>query len=129
MFRSLQCRFDHTRDGRGDVVLELENILEFSIEAISPKMGAGGRIKQLCGNADAVSTSANGAFQEIQDPKLAADLFYVHYSTLVGKARISGNHEEPADARQCGDDLLDHAIGKVTLRRVATQVLERQNCD
>ena len=62
MLRRLQCRFDHTRDGRGDVVLKLEDILERAIEVIGPEMRAISRIKQLRGNANAISSFANRAF-------------------------------------------------------------------
>jgi hypothetical protein len=68
------------------------------IEAIGPEMGTGSRVKQLRANADAISSPANRAFHHIQDPKLPADLFHVHCSTLVSEARISGDHKEPADA-------------------------------
>src|SRR5262249_9163180 len=36
---------------------------------------------------------------------------------------------EPADTRECGDDLLDHTVGEVLLLRVAAHVLERQHRD
>src|SRR5262245_38798541 len=97
MFRRLQCGFDYTCDRRCNVVLKLENVRELGIEAISPEMGTGRRVKQLRANADAISSPANRAFQHIQDPKLSADLFHVHRSTLVSEARISGDHKEPAD--------------------------------
>jgi hypothetical protein len=35
--------------------------------------------------------------------------------------------EEPANTRQSGDDLLDHAIGEIFLLRVAAHVLKRQH--
>src|SRR5215471_8477181 len=98
MFRGYQCRFDHTRDRRRNIILKLEDICELGIEAISPEIGAVGRIKQLHSNADAVSSLPNRAFQHIQDAKLSADLLYVYGSILVGKARISGDYKEPADA-------------------------------
>src|SRR6516225_4705624 len=130
MFRRLQCRFDHARDGRGDVVLKLEDIFERAIEPVGPEMGAGDRIKQLRGYADAVSGGlANRAFQHVQDPKFSADLLHVHRPTLVGEARVSSDYKEPVNARQGGDDLFDHAIGKIALLWVTTQILERQYCD
>src|SRR5215469_4310752 len=97
VLRRLQSRFDYARDRRCNVVLELENIRELGIEAISPEMGTGRCVKQLRANADAISSPANRALQHIQDPELSADLFHVHCSTLVSEARISGDHKEPAD--------------------------------
>src|SRR6516162_2049974 len=38
---------------------------------------------------------------------------------LVSKSRIAGDDEQPADAGQRGDDLLDHAVGEILLLRVA----------
>ena len=35
---------------------------------------------------------------------------------FVGKAQIAGDHEEPADAGERDNDLLDHAIGEIFLR-------------
>jgi len=67
------------------------------IEAISPEMGTGRRVKQLRANADAISGLANRAFQHIQDAQLSPDLFDIDGSALVGEARISGDHKEPAD--------------------------------
>ena len=42
-------------------------------------------------------------------------------------ARIARNHEQPADTRQRGDDLLYDAIGEVVLLGVAAHVLERED--
>src|SRR5262249_40342685 len=89
---------DDAHDGRGDVILKLEDILKRAIEAISPEMGAVDRIKQLRGYADAIPSLANRAFQHIHDPKFFADLRHVHRSIPVGEARIPGDHEEPANA-------------------------------
>ena len=84
------------RNRRCNVVLKLENISEFGIEAISPEMYTGRRVKQLRANADAISSPANRAFQHIQDPKLSADPFQVDGLAFVSEARIAGDHKEPA---------------------------------
>src|SRR5690606_497165 len=39
------------------------------------------------------------------------------------------NYEQPAHARQCGDDLLYHTISEVGLLGVSAQILKRQYCD
>ena len=48
---------------------------------------------------------------------------------LVGEARIAGDHKQPADARERGDDFLDHAVGEIFLLRLAAQIGERQHRD
>jgi hypothetical protein len=49
--------------------------------------------------------------------------------TLVGKARIAGDHEQPADARERGDNFLHHAVDEIFLPGIAGQVLEWQHCN
>jgi len=65
------------------------------------------------------------------DPSLIEppDLLHIDRLAFVGKARIAGDHEQPADARERSDDLLDHAVGEILLLRVAAHVLERQHRD
>src|SRR5215472_15241455 len=107
IFCRLQRWFDHARNARCNVVLEVKDIANRAVEVFGPEMSVSGCVKQLRGNADTISSLANRALQHIQNPKFSADLFHVHCSTLVGEARIAGDHKEPADARQCGNDLFD----------------------
>ena len=111
------------------MILKLEDVLHRAIESIGPKMRAGAGVQQLCAYANAISNPANGAFQHVQNPKVSADLSNVHCSTLVGKSRISGDHEKAADARQLGDDVLNYSIGKIVLIGDFAHVLEGQHRD
>ena len=43
------------------------------------------------------------------------------------KLELRRDHEQPADTAEGGDDLLDHAVGKVFLLRVAAQIGEWQH--
>ena len=108
-------------------MLKLEDILKGTIETISPEMRVGDRVKQLRGYADAVSSLANRALQHIHDAKFFADLLHVHRPTLVSEARISGDDKERANARQRGDDLLNHAIDEISLLGVAAHIREGQH--
>ncbi len=72
---------------------------------------------------------AHAALEHVAHAELAADLLHVDGPALVGEARVAGDHEQPADARQRGDDVLDDAVGEVLLLRVAAHVLERQHGD
>ena len=43
---------------------------------------------------------AHAAFQHVAHAELAPDLLHVDGAALVGEARIAGDHEQPAQARQ-----------------------------
>src|SRR6266404_6011159 len=58
-----------------------------------------------------------------------ADLLHIDGLPFVGEAGIAGDDEEPADAGEGGDDLLDHAVGEILLLRVAAHIGEGQYRD
>ena len=72
---------------------------------------------------------AHAAFQDVAHAELPPDLPHVHGAALVGEARIAGDDEQPADLRERGDDVLDHAVGEVVLLRIAAHVRERKDGD
>jgi hypothetical protein len=69
------------------------------------------------------------AFEDIAHTQLTPDLLHVDQLAFVSKTRIAGDHEEPADSRERGDDFLDHAVGEILLLRVAAHIGERQHRD
>ena len=81
------------------------------------------------GDAQAVARLAHAPFQNIAHAEFAPDLPDIDGLALVGEARIAGDHEQPFDPRQAGDDVLDHAVGEIFLLRIAAHVLERQHRD
>src|SRR4029077_12294889 len=96
---------------------------------LGPQMSAGLRLDQLRGDADAITAPPDRALEDIAYAELSTDLLYIDRLALVREARIARDHEQPADAAERGDDLLDHAVGEVFLLRVAAHVLERQDRD
>ena len=56
--------------------------------------------------------------------ELTADLLYVHRPAFVRETRIACDHEQPTEERQCHRDVLHHAICKILLLRIGTDVLE-----
>jgi len=125
----LQCRLDDPSDTDGDPVLELEDILQRAVETVGPNMHPTERIDQLRGDALASASLAHRAFEHITHAELASDLLHVDCLALVREARIAGDDEEPADARERGDDLIDHAVGKIFLLRVTAHIGEGQHRD
>ncbi len=126
-FGSLQGGFDDARDARRDPVLQIENIVERTLETIGPQLRAGDGIDQVTADPEPIAAFAHRAFEQISHAELAADLLHIHGLALVGKARIASENDEPADAAEGGDDLLDHAVGEIFLLRVTRQIGERQH--
>jgi hypothetical protein len=90
---------------------------------------AGLGLDQLRGDADPLAQLAHRPSEHIAHAQLVADPLHIDSLALVGEARIAGDHEEPSDAGQTGDDVLDHAVGEIFLLGVGAHVLERQHCD
>src|SRR3954451_10095132 len=90
-------------------------------------MAASPRFYELRGNPHATTCSAHRAFDDIADAEFASDLLHVDCLSFVYEAGIAGDHEKPTDTRECGDDLLNHALREILLLRIATHVSERQH--
>ena len=92
-------------------------------------MRCGRRVDELAGDANPISGLAHAAFEHVADAELATDLLHVDGATLVGEARIAGDHEQAMKARQGRDDLFDDAVREIDLLGIAAQILERQDGD
>ncbi|MNE31896.1 hypothetical protein D3C80_1254860 [compost metagenome] len=126
-FGALQLRRDGTHHAFSHLVLQFEQVVELAFETFGPQVLAGTGFDQLAGNAHALAGLAHAAFEHVAHAKGLADPLHIDTLALEGKAGVAGDHEQPADARQRGDDVLDHAIGEIVLVRVTAQVLERQH--
>ena len=125
----LQARLDDADDALGDLILKLENVVQRAVEAVGPEMRAGFGFDQLRGDAQPGARLAHAALQHVAHAEFAPDLPDVDRLALVGEARIARDHEQPLDARQAGDDVLDHPVDEIFLLRIAAHVLERQHRD
>jgi len=90
-------------------------------------MSAGRRVDQLGADAHVAGGFANSAFEDITHAQFPADLLHVDCLALVREAGIAGDDEEPADAGERCDDLLDHAVGEIFLLGIGAHVLERHD--
>ncbi len=78
-------------------------------------MVARGRVDQLGGNAHPVGRLAHASLEHVLDAELARDPLHVDCLALVGERRVARDDEEPAEARQRGDNVLGDAVGEVLL--------------
>ena len=56
-------------------------------------------------------------------------MLHVDRTALVGETRIPRDDEEPFDAREAGDEVLDHPVDKIFLLRIAAHVREWHHRD
>src|SRR5215475_8019824 len=113
--RLLQLARDRADDIRRHLVLELEDVAQRAFEPVPPEMPAGRSIDELPGDAHALLRLAQAALQHVAHAERAAHLLHIHGMALVGEARIAGDDEQPADARQRRDDVLHHPVGEIIL--------------
>jgi hypothetical protein len=125
----MQARLDRTDDVARDLILHGEDVAERAVVALGPDMRAGFRLDQLRGDAHARADRAVAALHHVAHAELAADAADVDRASLVGEARVARDHEQPAQPRQVGKDVLHHAVGKIVMARVAAHVDEGQHRD
>src|SRR4030081_3649368 len=113
--RALELGGNCADDAGCDLVLQLEDVVEPSFKSLSPKMGASCSIHELSRDAHPALYLAHATFDDVPHTKLAADLLFVHRLAFVSKTRVASDHEQPADARQGGDDIFHDAVGKIIL--------------
>src|SRR5208282_2714002 len=91
-----QFRRDCTNNACCYLVLKFEDVLDFTIEAVGPKMRSSRGINELPGYSQPISRFTHAAFKHVADAQLAPDLFHVDVSSLVRKARIARDDSQPA---------------------------------
>jgi hypothetical protein len=126
-FRLAEVGFDGADDVEGQFILQFEDVAQRAVVALGPDMRAGFSFDQLRSDADPVAGPAQTAFENIAHAQLAAGLLHVDGAALVDKGRVAGDHEQPFDPRQPGDDVLDDAVDEILLLRVRTHIVERQH--
>ena len=117
------------RDRRRDFVLDGENILELAIVALGPEVGLGFAVDQLDRHSDAIRGFAHAALNDVVHAEFPRDLLGFHRLALVNKNRVARDHQQLAEARQFGDDVLGQPVGEKLLLRIAAHIDERQHGD
>ena len=124
--RHLQRRDDLPRH----LVLHREDVGEVAVVAFRPKMRRRVDASMSC----AVMRTRFPARRMLPsstdlDAEIAPDRADVDVLALVGEARVARDHQQAADLRQIGDDVLADAVGEIFLLGVARHVGERQHGD
>ena len=72
---------------------------------------------------------AHAALEHVAHAELPRDLAHIRSLALVDEAGVAGDDEQPAQARERGDDVLGDPVGEVLLLRLAAHVGEGQDGD
>ena len=126
-------RLDPPRQGgddRGrDLVLDGEDVLEVAVVALGPEVVVGLGVDQLHGDAHPLPDLAHAAFDDVLHAELGGELLHLDRPALELERGVARDHEQLAEPRQLGDDVLGDAVGEELLLRVAAHVVERQHGD
>src|SRR6516164_3101164 len=120
--RESQARLDRADNGQRELVLKRENIVELTVVTLGPNVRSDCGVDELPGYAHAIASLAHAAFEHITHAQLAADLLHVDCLALVGECCVARDDEEPSDARETSDDVLNHAVAEIILFRIAAHV-------
>jgi hypothetical protein len=112
-----------------DLVLHGEHVVEIPVVALGPEVIGRLGLHELTGDANTVAGLSHAALEHVANAHLTSDLTDVHAATLVGEARVARDDEQPAEARQTGNDVLGDPVREMSLLGIAAHVDERQHRD
>ena len=116
------------RDDRpDDLVLQGEDVFEFTVVALGPETVTARGIEKLDGHPHPAADLAHAPFGHVPDAELAADPFDLGRLVLVGEAGVAGDDEQRPEPRQFGDDFSRNPVGKIILPRIAAQIRKRKH--
>ena len=104
-------------DGRRDLVLDGEDVLQIPVVALGPDVVVGLAVDQLHRDAHPVAGLAHAALDDVVHAQFARDLLHVHRLALELERGVARDDEQLAEARQVGEDVLGQAVGEEFLLR------------
>ena len=110
-----------------DLVLHVEEIGDWLVEALGPEVAAGVGVDQLHVDPHAVPGALHAAFEHIAHVEIAADLLNVSGLSLVRKGGVAGDDERARNPRKVGGQALGHAVDEILLFGIAADVGEGQH--
>ena len=114
-------------DGEGDLVLDLEDVLETPVETLRPQVRAVPHIDELGSDAQPVAGLAHAPLDDGPDVQSTADLTHVLILALEGEGRGPRHHAQALHLGQGVDDLLGNTVAEELLLGIGRQIGERQH--
>jgi len=85
-FRLFKSRRDCRDYAGSNLVLQLKDVIQRSVEPVSSQMCSGRGIDKLAGDTDLAASLSDAAFEYVADAQLSSDLFDIDSFALVGEA-------------------------------------------
>src|SRR5262249_35003686 len=94
-FRAAQLRFNRADKRLCNLILHSKDIRKRAIVASGPYVIPAGALDQARADANAVISTTHAPYKQVADAELTGDLLQVNFSILVGKGRMTRDHEKP----------------------------------
>jgi hypothetical protein len=91
--RRLDAAKQGRSDGRGDLVLDREYVLEFAVVTLRPKMRLGFAVDELHGHPYPIRSLAHASLDDVVDAEFAGDLLGLDRLSLVDKNGVARDHQ------------------------------------
>ncbi len=119
----------HLDDCCGDVVLNLEDVLQFAVIGRGPEMITVVGADQLHRHPNGVAGFADAAFKHVRDPERLRDLGDRDLFTLEVERGGAGRHSQVGASGDEVDEFLGNPVRKVLLVLLLAHIDERQDRD
>ena len=127
--RALQLCPQSISNAFRNLALDRENVGQFSIVCVRPKMRVGESINELHIHANLIVCFLHAAFENIRDAELLRNLREIIRRTFEMLSGCARNHFQIGDLGQPCENLILHPFGKKRVGFVFAQILERQHSD
>jgi hypothetical protein len=107
------------RDRAGDLILQIEQVLELQVEPIGPQRGFGGRVDEFDGDAKALVRPAQAAAENVAHAEAALDLLGRIAAQVEQEGRVPRDHHQVAEPGEAGDDVFGDALAEMVVAGIA----------
>src|SRR6476660_9131662 len=112
-----------------NIALHVEQVRSGAVIPIRPNVAACSCIYELGSHPNLVAKRLNAAFENVFHVEVAAYLADVGRLALVDLGRIAGDDDKVLGVGEIGNYVLGNAIGKAVPLGIASDVIERQDCN
>src|SRR5262249_39379333 len=128
-FRATYRRRDAGDDPVDDAVLSVEQFVGGDLHPLAPQARPGLGVVELHRDSNLVIGTAHAAGQHVANAESAAYLAWIGSSPAIDQRRAPRDDEKLAETTERHDNVLDNSVGKIVVRRIVVEILQRQYRD